>query len=165
MKSLMSAPSLLLGLLLLSSTSLAAQAQVPSVAQSPLGTISAAGVERAAEPYTLMYFNRPIVVLRARVFGRGPAERSAGASRILDELVTEHITGPVDSRPFDGGVFISVGPRVVLAVTTLDVDDLSGETIQGVVAQTMERLQRALNEAVEAHAPSWCCGACSARAG
>jgi small-conductance mechanosensitive channel len=149
----MSALSLLLGLMLVSGASLAAQAQVPSVAQAPLGTISASGVERAAEPQTLTYFNRPIVVLRARILGRGPAERSAGASRLLDELVSEHITGPVGSRPFDGGVFISVGPRLVLALTPLDVDDLAGETMQGVVAQTIERLQLALNEATEARAP------------
>ena len=42
------------------------------------------------------YFNRPIVVLKARVLGRSPMERAAGAERALDELAAQRITGPVD---------------------------------------------------------------------
>ena len=76
-----------------------------------------------------------------------------GAERALDELVAEQITGPVTSRPFDGGALISVGSRVVLALTTADIDNLSGETIQGVSAQTVARLRQALAEAAEARTP------------
>src|SRR5262245_54081847 len=71
----------------------ALNAQAPQV--TPVGqglqtdsiTSAALGAERSAEPSTLTYFNRPIVVLRARVIGREPTERVLGARRILDDLV------------------------------------------------------------------------------
>ena len=59
--------------------------------------------EPSGQSATLTFFNRPIVVLRARVLGRGPAERADGARRALDDLVARGITGPVESQPFDGG--------------------------------------------------------------
>ena len=48
---------------------------------------------------------------------------------------------------------IRVGSRVVLALTSADIDNLSGETIQGVTDQTVVRLKQALAEAGEARAP------------
>jgi small-conductance mechanosensitive channel len=103
------------------------------------------------EPYTFTYFNRDIVSLQAIVLGRSPRERAQGAQRALDSLVDEHVTGPIDVQLFDDGCFIRVGSRVVLALTSLDVDNLSGETIQGVSAQAAARLQIALEEVREAH--------------
>ena len=43
--------------------------------------------EPSGQSATFTFFNRPIVVLRARVLGRGPAERAEGARRALDDLV------------------------------------------------------------------------------
>ena len=43
--------------------------------------------------------------------------------------------------------------RGVLALTPPDVDELSGETLDGVAARTVERLQQALDEAAEARTP------------
>ena len=76
-----------------------------------------------------------------------------GAERALDDLVAQQITGPVASQLFEGGALISVGSRVVLALTSADIDNLSGETIQGVSGQTVARLQQALDEAAEARRP------------
>ena len=104
----------------------------------------------SSETFTFTYVNRPIVLFRANVLGRSPMERAAGAERALDDLVAQGITGPVDSQLFEGGVAISVGSRVVLALTTVDVDNLSGETIQGASALAVARLQIALEEAAEA---------------
>ena len=118
----------------------------------PSGSVAALA-ERSAESATLTYFNRPIVTLRARVAGRQPTERAAGAHRILDDLVDEGVTTPVGSMAFEGGVLISVESRGVLILTSLDADDLSGETLESVTAQTVRRMQRALDEASEAHAP------------
>jgi small-conductance mechanosensitive channel len=64
--------------------------------------------------------------------------------------VAQGVTGPVTSQFFEGGALISVGARVVLGLPATDVDDLSGETIQGVAGQTVARLQIALQEAAEA---------------
>jgi small-conductance mechanosensitive channel len=110
-------------------------------------------VEPSGETSTLTYFNRPIVVLRARVLGRRPVERATGAERILDDLIAEGITGPVESRSIEGGSLITVASRVVVGLALPDVDELSGETLQGVTAQTVARLQQALQEAADARMP------------
>jgi small-conductance mechanosensitive channel len=128
-----------------------AQARPPAVVQPSLP--AAFSIERTSEPATVTFFNRPIIVLRARVAGRTPTERVAGARRVLDELVDQGLTGPVTSLPFEGGVLLSVASRGVLVLTSLDIDDLSGETFEAVTAQAVSRLQQALNEATEAHAP------------
>jgi small-conductance mechanosensitive channel len=109
--------------------------------------------ERSGQSVTFVYANRPIVTLRARVLGRDPVERARGATRILDDLVDQHISGPVESRTIDAGNVITVASRTVLGVTPLDIDELSGETMDGVTGQTIVRLQHALNEAMEARTP------------
>src|SRR4051794_36574693 len=43
-------------------------------------------LDPADEPSTLVFFNRDIVLLRARVLGRRPAERARNADVALDEL-------------------------------------------------------------------------------
>ena len=105
----------------------------------------------SSEAFTFTYVNRPIVLFKANVLADLPwHECAAGVERALDDLVAQRITGPVGSQLFEGGALISVGSRVVLAITAPDVDDLSGETIQGVSSQTVGRLQTALEEAMEA---------------
>src|SRR5687767_11253586 len=113
---------------LLGSGLLAFQAQAAAQpSQPPDGSVAAAiRAEPSGESVTFTFFNRPIVVLRARVLGRGPQERALGASRVLDDLVAQGVTGPIESRSFDGGVLLSVGSRGVLALTAPDVDELSG---------------------------------------
>ncbi|MCM3882018.1 MAG: hypothetical protein ND807_18075, partial [Vicinamibacterales bacterium] len=146
---------LVLCLVLLSGAVAAAQPQTAPVTP-PLTPPSLATVVNAtptSDTYAFTYFNRPIIVLKANVLGRTPTERGQGAQRALDELVSQQITGPVSSQPFDGGAFISVGPRAVLALTLADIDSLSGETIQGVSGQVVAHLQQALNEAGEARTP------------
>jgi small-conductance mechanosensitive channel len=128
----------------------AAQPQAPA----PDAVASAIAAVPSAEPFTFTFFNRPIVMLRARVLGRSPVERAIGARRALDDLIAQRLTGPVQSRSFEGGTLISVGDRTVLALTDADIDDLSGETMSGVVTQVIARLQQALDEAAEARAPA-----------
>jgi small-conductance mechanosensitive channel len=136
-----------LGLSALIQTAAASQTQ-------PAGAVAAAvGAERSGEESTVTFANRPIVILRARVLGRSPAERALGAGRMLEDLVAQEISGPVESRSFDGGAMIVVASRGVLALTTPDIDELSGETLEGVTVQTVARLQQALDEAVEARSP------------
>ena len=122
----------------------------PTVAPTLLGAVAAAPSGLTAP---VVYFNRPIVVLRARVLGRDPAERADSAVRALDDLVAQHVTGPIAARPVGGASLISVGSRVVLALTPPDVDELAGDTVERVAAETMTRLRQALAEALEARAP------------
>jgi small-conductance mechanosensitive channel len=113
--------------------------------------LSVAGnVERASAPGWFVYFNRPVVEMRARLFGRDPAERAATATRTLDDLVDDRITGPVVANPVEGGAIITVGGRLVLGLSVLDLDELAGQTLQALSAQTVQRLQVALAEAEEA---------------
>jgi small-conductance mechanosensitive channel len=122
---------------------------------TPAGLPSGAAIhaEPSATPATLAFFNRPIVLLRARVLGREPAERADGARRALDALAADGMTGPVARQSFDGGSLITVAGRAVLALTPPDVEELSGETVEGAAALVAGRMQRALDEAAEARAP------------
>src|SRR5262245_12989710 len=133
------------------SPGLAAQSQSPSAQPSPAP--AAPRVESSGESVIFTYANRPIATLRARVLGHDPEERARGATRVLDDLVDRDLIGPVASRPFESAMLITVASRNVLALTTLDVDELSGETLQDVTAQTVERLRQALGEAEEARTP------------
>jgi small-conductance mechanosensitive channel len=129
---------------------IAAQPQTPAVAPPGPALLNTTPSD---QPFTFTYFNRPIVQLKANVLGRTPVERAIGAQRALDDLASQGTTGPVALQPADGIVMISVGARVVLALTPADVDNLSGETLQGVSAQALARLQQALDEVQEAHRP------------
>ena len=131
-------------------TPLAAQRAAPS-------GVPAAGVltaERTAEEYRVTFFNRDIIVLRARVAGRSPAERGVGAVNVLDGLTHDRATGPVETREVGGGTLVTVAGRGVLLVTPTDIDELSGETVDEVTAQAVAQLRRALAEADEARAPA-----------
>ena len=147
----------LLGLLLSGNGAIRAQSQQPPqpAAQLPApGSIAAVfGAEPSGETYTLTFFNRPIVTLRARVLGRRPVDRAVGAARTLGDLVEEQVTGPVESRAIEGGALISVQSRLVLGLSTFDIDALAGETLEGETAQTVARLQQTLEEAVAARRP------------
>ena len=103
--------------------------------------------------------NRPIVILRARVLGRDPADRVASAGRVLDELAEQGVAGPIESRAFVGGTAITVASRGIVALTPADVDELAGETVESVTAQVEARLQQALNEVNEARTPRRLVGA------
>ena len=120
-------------------------------AQAPTAVVDAT---LSSETALLAFASRPIVTLRAKVLGRGPAERADTAHRVLDELASEGVTGPIETRPFEGGILIAVGSRSVIALTPPDADELAGETLPGVVSDAAGRLQQALNEAAEARTPA-----------
>ena len=147
--------ALAIGISFQSNAVIVARAQTAAAAQVPPvgGLESALGTERSGEAFTLTFFNRPIVVFRARVLGRGPAERGVGARRILDDLAANNVTGPVEAAAVDGGSLIRINSRVVFAVWPPDVDDLAGETLAGVTDQTVANLRQALAEANEARTP------------
>ena len=132
---------------------LAAQDQALPPPQQPAPVVEGASAEPSEHAATLSFANRPIVTLRARVLGRDPADRVASATRVLDELIADGYSGPVESRPFTGGRIISVASRGIVALTAFDVDNLAGETVEGVTAQAIVRLQQALAEADEARTP------------
>lgn len=149
--------ALVLGLGLLTSP-LAAQAPEPSAppAQPPAAPTDASlaiSVQRGSEEAVLSYFNRPIVVLRAEIMGRSPAERVALAVRALDDIVASGRIEPVDIVPVTGGVLIGVGRHVITGLTDADLEPAGTETVAAVAEETAERTRRALAEAAEARQP------------
>jgi small-conductance mechanosensitive channel len=104
----------------------------------------------SSDTATVTFFNRSIVDLRATVLGRSPFERATTAERTLEDLVREHITGPVESRLLEGGSLITVASRAVLVITTADIDELSGETLEAVTARSVARMSDALLQAAAA---------------
>jgi len=123
--------------------------QAPALPSAP----AAVTVEPSAQAATLVFFNRPIVTLKATVLGRRPSDRTGAAVKALDEVVESGVISPVEVSPFEGGVLVRVGPRAVFGLTELDVDQLSGESLDGVAQQTVTHLRQALDEAREARAP------------
>ena len=137
--------------MLLASTGAVRAASQTETQETPRPTLrSAAAAEPSGRTATFVFFNRPIVVLRARVLGREPSDRVESAVHIVEDLVRREIVRPVEWRPFDGGAFITVASRSVLALTPPDVDELSGETVESAAAIAVARLQQALDEAIEA---------------
>ena len=132
---------------------LAAQPQAPPAGPVQLPLEAVISAEPSGEAFPLTFFNRPITVLRARVLGRGPAERGASARRTLDDLVARGVTRPVETRLLGSAAIITIGGRGVLALTPADVDELSGESVPQAAAQAAVRLQQALAEADEARTP------------
>src|SRR5262245_22102171 len=134
-----------------------AEAQTPSPAPAAQPSSAPDALTRNSEPaneqVTLSYFNRYIVTLRAKVIGRSPDQRAKNVVRALDELVEARTISPVTARHFEGGALILVGTRTVLAMTTNDVEELSGENVDRVAADAASRLAVALAEADEARLP------------
>src|SRR5829696_3581624 len=89
-------------------TVLALRAQPAPQASQLTDTLAAAAAqaEPSGEVATLIFFNRPIAVLRARVLGRGPGDRVTAAEGMLGQLVEARVTGPVAAQTVDGGALI-----------------------------------------------------------
>jgi len=100
-----------------------------------------------------MYANRPIVVFRATVLGRTPAERAAAAVLFIDRVVETSPDARVTTGRVGDAVSVNIGEPAVFAILPADVDTLAGETLDGVSAETVARLQRAFDEAVELRQP------------
>ena len=106
-----------------------------------------------SEQSLLAYANRPITILRARVLANRPAQRVAAALAHLNQLVDDDRTSPVTSRLEKGVAFVRVADRDVFTLVPADLDVLAGETLDQKRQEAVERLSRALAEAVELHTP------------
>jgi len=98
---------------------------------------------------TLTYENRPILLLRARVMNRLPADRAANALRLIRELVSKGITGPIETREMYGARILSVANQDIIAVTPADLYVLNGESLDGTAEAAASRLRAALEEGTE----------------
>src|SRR6188508_2584110 len=124
-------------------------AQAGSVPPEAAPFLAVGAATAAPENETLTFINRPIVVFRATVVGRSPAERVTSAVRVLDELVDEGVVGPVDAQRFELGTVVTVGSRAVFVLTPPDTESLAGQSVEQLTVATVARLREALSEANE----------------
>jgi small-conductance mechanosensitive channel len=150
-----------LGIILTGLTALTAQpghAQTVA-AQGDAARLSAAAVadaQPAPQPATLVYANRAIVVFRATLLSRTPAERVAAAIQFIDRIVEDtpitHSTR-VTSESVGDAVTIHIGEPAVFVILPPDVNSLAGETLEQTSAAAVASLQQAFDEALELRSP------------
>ena len=109
--------------------------------------------DAGVEPVEFTYENREIVPLRARIFGRTPAERAESARAILDSLVERHTISPVTLKRVHGGGLLFVAGAGVLGLADGDVSGWTGETVDASLEQARANLEVALREALERRSP------------
>jgi small-conductance mechanosensitive channel len=132
-------------------TAAAPAAAAGAEAQIGFGNVDATPSGHAV---TLTYNNRPITVLRARVLGHSPEERVAGIQQRLEQLVEQHVIGPVEVQRVADLTVVRVDSRLAFALAPPDVDGLSGETMALKSSQAAAALRQALAEAVELRTPA-----------
>ena len=131
----------------------------PTVPQQPdqIGEAIASAAKSAdasQPPAPLVYTNRQIVTLRAGILGRSPSTRASGIVNLLDGIVHGPPAGRVTTQPYAQGVLLRVDGHPVLVIFDADLDKLAGERLDVQAASAAERLQLAINEAVELQTPS-----------
>lgn len=104
-------------------------------------------------PVPVTLANRQIVVFRAAVMNRTSAERAAAAKQLLTAFASEGRPLSVGSRELAGGMLISVDGRDIFTLVPADSDPLLGETLPDKTAETVRRLQQALDESLESTRP------------
>jgi small-conductance mechanosensitive channel len=125
-----------------------------STSPTPTSIAKEADQPRVAEKKaTLKIWNRFIVDLRAVVAGQDPGERQAQAvERITglheDLLRSEIWTEPATIRGIEF-VLIGVEANVLLALTELDLDPTSDQTLEELAADTAARIQEVLRARAE----------------
>jgi small-conductance mechanosensitive channel len=133
-----------------------APALSPAPSPAPPAAVSVPRLSEVAPPEeaaTVRYGNRPITVLRGRLFGRTPADRTRAAVRRIEEVADLGLAGPVDVRIIEGVAIVTVAGREAVTILPTDVDTLAGETIEARSAEAAQSLRRALAEVVEARSP------------
>jgi small-conductance mechanosensitive channel len=104
------------------------------------------------EWFTLRYYNRPVVLLRARLLGRTPQERALAAVARIDQEVAKYPDGPVEWRLVGGLAAVTIGGEAAVELLPADADALGG-TLEGTAREAALNLGRALAEAAEARSP------------
>lgn len=118
---------------------LAASARAEAPEDAPTAELSIAG--------------RVVFVFRSERAGYSPVQRLTAARALLEELVAGDQDVPVTHQALPEGERILVRGKEAFSVLATDVDTLAGETLETLVADTVERLAEALGEVREGR--SW----------
>ena len=115
-----------------------------SAADAP-GAVKAPVTVEAGEPAHLRILNRDVVVLRARLGGLTPAQRVQRASQRLRDLPPAAIEAPLSAAPTTvggiKGMTVVIGERPLFALVQDDLDPELKQDLDGLVKQTLSRLE------------------------
>ncbi|CAM2865541.1 mechanosensitive ion channel family protein [Rariglobus hedericola] len=147
MKSSVLRSGFLVALVLTFSTWLCAGADTPPLLPGAEDNSATAGATPGSEgePALFSVFNRPIILLRAELFGADPAERAQRATGRIDGILSRDIFGPIETVATADGIKILVGGELVLTVAPGDADALIGKTYE----QTADEAARSLGQALQ----------------
>jgi small-conductance mechanosensitive channel len=108
---------------------------------------------RQDTPIPLTVANRTITVLRASILGRSTRERADAAHQLIETLSRDGQAHPVASYEVGPAAVITLDDLDLFAILPGDAHELLGETVAGKTAETVGRLQQALDEIAEARRP------------
>ncbi|HTJ77534.1 MAG TPA: mechanosensitive ion channel domain-containing protein [Rariglobus sp.] len=116
-----------------------------TVMQADVTGDSAAGDDDG--PSLFSVFNRPIVLLRAELFGSNPGERTRRATQRIDSIMDRNIFGPVSTEQGKDGIMITVAGELVITIAPGDADALAGKSYGETAAEAARLLAHALTQA------------------
>ena len=111
------------------------------------------------DPAELRIWNRPIVVLRARMGGHEPYERAQqtveAISSLPDELLGEEVWSEISRIRATDFALVGVTNQVLLALRAEDLDPARDQTLEELGAEVADRIQEVLAaRAEQTHWPS-----------
>ncbi len=98
-------------------------------------------------PSLFSVFNRPVVILRANLFGGGPGARTHRATERIDALLDRKLFGPVETRRSKDGMMITVGGELVTIIAPGDTDPFIGKSYEETADEAARLLDLALKQA------------------
>jgi hypothetical protein len=128
--------------------SLPAHAQEAQAAD--LNMNSAQPKEDSTEALSVDFMNRHIFTIRSGVFGFTQEERAIGISNRIKMAMEKGGDDHVSIRPTpEGGRFVELNGLAVFQIRPVDLDPLTGETVDEAVKNAAENLKIAVREARE----------------
>ena len=97
----------------------------------------------------LKVLNREVMTFRANLGTYSPEQRATAAEARIQRAIPKSGSPRVDSQVVDGNAELRVHGQTVFFILPKDVDELAGETLDSVLHQTTQRLDRAIAELEE----------------
>lgn len=128
-------------------------AQDAAAAPSPPDTSEAHQRDPTDRAVTAHYFNRDIITFRAELFGRTPEVRAHTAEQNIDRIAAKRGPAVVTFRDLQQATLVLLDGDVVCALTTDDLDQINGETMDQAQARIARALSNAVKDADAANSP------------
>jgi small-conductance mechanosensitive channel len=100
--------------------------------------------QAAVEPAVLGFFNRPIIILRASVFGHSPSVRV----RLIEERFSEYVKAgkinTISTQPSTEGTVILIDGELLMLLSNNDLDPLSNGTMESTVKDLSHKIENVL---------------------